>query len=120
MIAKVHNSNVSHFGVDRTYEKCKKAYGVWEYMREHIKAFIRKCPCCQKMIRLKLPIHTHSFTTAAYAVSERVAIDTIEPLPEDVDEYRYIIVISDCFSRYLKLYPAKSVDAMSAVKALLQ
>ena len=106
--------------MDRTYEKCKKAYGVWEYMREHIKAFIRKCPCCQKMIRLKLPIHTHSFTTAAYAVSERVAIDTIEPLPEDVDEYRYIIVISDCFSRYLKLYPAKSVDAMSAVKALLQ
>jgi len=120
MIAKVHNSNVGHFGVDRTYEKCKKAHGVWEYMREHIKAFIRKCPCCQKMSRLKIPIHTHPFTTAAYAVFERVAIDTIGPLPEDVDGNRYIIVIIDCFSRYLKLYPAKSVDAVSAVKALLQ
>ena len=71
------------------------------------------------MSRLKIPIHTHPFTTTAYAVFERVAIDTIGPLPEDVVGHRYIIVIIDCFSRYLKLYPAKPVDAVLAVKALL-
>ena len=48
MIAKVHNSNVGHFGVDRTYEKCKKAYGVWEYMRELIKVFIRNAHAAKR------------------------------------------------------------------------
>ena len=54
------------------------------------------------------------------AVFERVAIDTTGPLQEDVDGQLYIIVIIDCFSRYLKLFLAKSVDAVSAAKALLQ
>ena len=48
MIDKVHNSNVGHFGVDRTYEKFKKAYGVWEYMRELIKVFIRNAHAAKR------------------------------------------------------------------------
>jgi hypothetical protein len=48
MIAKVHNSNVGHFGVNRTYEKCKKAYGVWEYMCEHIKDLLENVHAAKK------------------------------------------------------------------------
>ena len=68
------------------------------------------------MSRLKIPTHTHHLRQQLAGV----AIDTIGPLSEDVDRHRYVIVIIDCFSRYPKLYPAKSVDAVSAVKPLLQ
>jgi len=119
-IAKIHNSNCGHFGVERTYQKCLKQYGAWDGMREHIRMFIRNCPCCQKMSRLKIPIHTNPFTTATYAIMERVAIDTIGPLPEDEDGNKHLIVMIDCFARYVKLYPVKSTEAVHAVKALLQ
>ena len=51
---------------------------------------------------------------------ERLAIDSMGPFPEDEDGNKYLIVIIDCFTRYVKLYPAKSTEAVHAVKALLQ
>ena len=41
---------------------------------------------------LRIPIHTHPFTTATYSVMERAAIDTIGPLPADDEGYTYLIV----------------------------
>ena len=120
-ISKVHNSLVGHFGVNKTYERCKQKWGVWDHMKEDIKFFIKhNCPCCQKMNRLRIPIHTHPFTTATYSIMERVAIDTIGPLPEDEEGNKYIIVFIDCFSRYVQLYAAKSAKGLSAVRALIQ
>jgi hypothetical protein len=79
-ISSVHNSMVGHFGVEKTYERCKERWGVWDHMREDIKFFIKhNCSCCQKMNVLRIPIHTHPFTTATYSVMERVAMDTIGP-----------------------------------------
>ena len=49
-ISAVHNSIVGHFGVEKTYERCKESWGVWDHMREDIKFFIKhNCPCCQKI-----------------------------------------------------------------------
>ena len=120
-ISSVHNSMVGHFGVEKTYERCKERWGVWDHMREDIKFFIKhNCSCCQKMNVLQIPIHTHPFTTATYSVMERVAIDTIGPLPADDEGYMYLIVFIDCFSRYVQLYPAKSAKGLPAVRALIQ
>ena len=64
-ISSVHNSMVGHFGVEKTYgrcKSCKERWGVWDHMREDIK-FFRKhnCSCCQKMNVLQIqfiPIHS--------------------------------------------------------------
>jgi len=69
---------------------------------------------------IKTPIHTHPFVLGTFSVSARIAIDTIGPLPEDENNYKYIICMVDCFSRYVLLYAAKDLTAISAAKALLQ
>jgi hypothetical protein len=51
---------------------------------------------------------------------ERIAVDTIGPLPIDAAGNQYIITIVDCFSRYTLLVPAADATAKSAAKALLQ
>jgi len=51
---------------------------------------------------------------------ERIAVDTIGPLPIDATGQQYIITIVDCFSRYTLLVPAADATAKSAAKALLQ
>jgi len=110
---------VGHFGVEKTVEKLHEKNERWSNMREHVRHFIKACPCCQKMSMLKIPIHTHPFVVGTYTPMKRVAVDTIGPLPTDDMGCSYIIVMIDCFSRYTKLVPAKDATALSAAKALL-
>ena len=68
---------------------------------------------------LRTPIHTKPFTTATYEPMERINIDTIGPLPMDKYGYCHIIVIINCFTRFIELYPAHSTSAGEAIKALM-
>ena len=86
-------------------------------MRELICMIIKRCPCCQKMSRPKIPIHTRPFKTATYASIHIIAVDTIGQLPHDEEGNQHIIVFIDCLSRYVCLYPTKEVTAKSAAKA---
>ena len=61
-IAAVHNSSVGHWG----HAKCKLRLNDPSVSDRMISTFIRQCPCCQVMSRLKLHIKTHPFTCASY------------------------------------------------------
>ena len=61
-----HNEIVGHQWVKKTMTKLIRKEKHWPYMREHVKRFVKQCPCCQKMSYLRTPIHTHPFTTAFY------------------------------------------------------
>ncbi len=89
-------------------------------MREHVKRFIRQFPYCQQMSYLQFSIHTIPFTIAVYEPMERLEVDTIRPLPADEDGHRFIIVVINCFTKWVSLYPTKDTTAQSCVDALLQ
>ena len=63
IFASVHNATAGHHGVERTLEKLHSMGHNWDYMREHVRYFIKRCPYCQKMSYLKTPIHTTPYTT---------------------------------------------------------
>ena len=119
IISKVHNSVAGHHGVQRTINKLETQGQSWQFMKEHVKRFIKQCPCCQKMSYIKVPIHTHPFTTAAYEPMERINVDSIGPLPPDEYGNAYILVIRDCFTRVVELSATKSASAVEAAKPLL-
>jgi transposase InsO family protein len=123
-IGAVHNSSVGHLGVDKTREKLIAAEGelVKKYtnLRPYIRQFIKQCPCCQKMSTLRIPIHTHKYTLAAYAPMYRVSIDTINLDEADIYGNKYIIVAIDCFSRWIELYAVPDLTAVSAAQAIIQ
>jgi transposase InsO family protein len=50
---------------------------------------------------------------------ERVNIDTIGPLPADRHGNKYIIVIIDCFSRWIRLVPCTDATAETAARNAL-
>ena len=78
-IARVHNSAVGHWGL----MICKKRLN----NASMITPFIRQCPCCQVMSRLKVPIRTHPFTCASYNPFEVIHLDHIGPLNKDDHGY---------------------------------
>jgi hypothetical protein len=119
LLGKVHNSHVGHHGLERTLQKLLEISPPWQYMREHARKFIKSCPCCQKMSYIRIPIHTHPFTTASYSIMERINVDSIGPLPVDQYGNKYIIVFIDCFSRFVELYPVPDTSAKHAAKSFL-
>ena len=119
-LMRVHNSTVGHVGVEKMISRLKNMKTSWRKMRMDCKKFIYQCASCQKMSALKYPIHIHPFTKAYYSPMNRVAIDTIGPLPEDGLGNKYIITIIDSFTRLVELIPSKDTGAISAANALIQ
>ncbi len=118
-LGKVHNSSVGHLGVERTLAKLRRHNDVWKGMRADIILFIKQCPCCQKMSRLKVPIHTTPFTTASYGLMKKLSMDCIGPLKETEDGYTHILVTIDNFSRYACLYALRGVNAEEVANNVL-
>ena len=94
IMSQCHNSQVGHFGVEKTVNLILDKGFRWPYLRQHVKIFIKKCPCCQMMSQIKPAIHTHPFTTSTYNPMESLNIDTIGPLPPDEDGNTAIFVIT--------------------------
>ena len=114
-IGKMHNSFVGHFGLERTPKRFQILKDVWQLQQQHIKYFIDNCPCCQKMSKMKIPIHAHGFTTSTYTPMECLNVDFIGPFPDR----GYILVIDDTFTRWVELYATSDATALSAANCLL-
>ena len=122
-IAKVHpgpKGHLGHGGVERTLQLLRTQHKSWRGMRKDVATYIRNCPCCQKMQRLKPRIHTIPFTLAFYRPMQRICIDAIGPINIGNQEYKHILVFIDAFSRYVKLFPLKAVNSKECLHALNQ
>jgi mRNA-degrading endonuclease RelE of RelBE toxin-antitoxin system len=129
IIKQFHGLGHGHFGVDRTIwlmkntrteEFAKKGvFDDWPNLRAHVKKYIRCCDVCQKSEGWKKAIVTSRYTTSAHRPMERVSMDTIGPFGKTEKDYRYVVVIIDCFSRFVDLYPVKSTTGEEAAEALL-
>lgn len=119
-LSKVHNSIVGHHGINRTCHKLDQLNLHWPLRKQHVKTFIQECPCCQKMSQLKIPIHTHPFTTGTFNIMERVSVDATGPFPMDDYGNQYIISMIDNFSRFIEIYAVKDLEAKTFASVLLQ
>jgi Integrase core domain len=68
------------------------------------------------MAVLKIPIHTHPFTTSVYTPMERLNMDYIGPFPDG----GYILVIICCFTRWVELFLTDDATSTAASKCLFQ
>jgi hypothetical protein len=112
-IEAVHNSVSGHFDEEYT-RKVLLGRGVDDDgLRRAVTKFVRDCPVCQ-LIRsvLNSQIKTHRFTTASYTPMEVLNIDTIGPVSKDSANNCYILVIIDCFTRFVELYPVSDTSAL--------
>ena len=89
-------------------------------MRKDVRDFVRACPACQKMARLKRVITAPRFTVTDLEPWRTISIDLMGPYPISVDGHEYLLVVVDTFSRYVELYPQQTKSAEESAKSLLQ
>ena len=71
------------------------------------------------MSELKPHIESTRFVLSTLIPMDRLAVDTIGPLFEDIYGFVYILVIIDTFTRFIELYPQKDASAISAARSIL-
>ena len=127
LIGSIHNSHVGHFGVEKPLARLMEINphteaprnAPWPNMREHVKRFLKTCPICQKLSQQTIIVQTQNFTTATSEPMERIAIDSLGPLEIDELGMMYIIVIIDCFTRWVELYAAPDATSQSAARVVM-
>jgi transposase InsO family protein len=134
LFSEAHSDAVGHMGVEKTRINVVKLLIadpsrslsedpkrlVWQGMFRDIQQFVKECPVCQKLAQTKPAPNTIPFTSSDYLPMRKINVDTMGPFEADAQGNIYIIVVIDCFSRYVGLYPATDVTAVAAGEALLQ
>jgi transposase InsO family protein len=118
-IEAAHNSVSRHFSVEYTRKALFDSGVDDDGLRRAINKFVRDCPVCQLRSVLNRQIKTHRFTTASYTPMEVLNIDTIGSVSKDSANNCYILVIIDCFTRFVELYPVSDTSAVQCARALL-
>ena len=122
-LTQCHNCYVGHVSMDLTYDRVLRACPQrWTSpkTRKYVRSFVKRCPFCLKMLRIKLKILSSPFVLSTYNMFERVAFDTVGPLPESADGYKYILVFIDCFSRWAHLFALRRLLAKEAAEKMIQ
>lgn len=120
VLSQFHNTHVGHHGVDRTLQLLRAHGHQWEYIREHVKKFISKCPCCQKMSPLKVAIQTRPYSLSAAKPMEILHMDSLHMEITDPNGNRYVLVLIDSCSRWIELFPIPDLLAETAAEKLVE
>jgi transposase InsO family protein len=127
-LASCHNDITGHFARDRTAARmselaARTGSSCWQTDKERLAAveqYVASCPTCQRLSQVKRPRVDSAYTISSTMPMEKIAVDTLGPFPPDADGRIYIIVVIDCFSRYVELFPATDCTAEAAAHAMVE
>ena len=112
-----HLHGVSHGGPDKTYALLKERF-FWPNMYAYVQNFAASCATCQQS---KCDTHPPKASIVPIAIPEApmqfISID-IAYMPPDDDGYRYVLLVGDLFSKYIKALPLRDQTAPSIVRAV--
>ncbi|CAC5405177.1 unnamed protein product [Mytilus coruscus] len=116
VLKMLHDDPVAgHFGIHRTLARVSSRF-YWAGYKETIEIW---CKCCEICSARKGPTRHPRGHMKQYLVGaplERVAIDILGPLPETKNKNKYILVITDYFSRWAESYPMPDQEAETVTR----
>lgn len=108
-----------HIGVHKTLQKVRERF-YWTILKENIKDWCRKCVTCASangpLRRKKAPLKTYNVG----APFERVAVDVAGPFPTTDNRNKFILVVMDYFSKWVKVYALPNQKAVTIADVLVK
>jgi hypothetical protein len=97
----------------------KMIFGVDEKI-DAVDYFLRHCDICQKNSDINEDrVATTPFVNSGTEPFELIQLDHIGPLKEDAHGNNYILVMIDCFSRWVELYPVRSTEGLDTAICMI-
>ena len=113
------NPTGGHLGITKTNERLKKRF-YWISCKDDVTRYIQQCNICEAR---KNPPRAAKGKLGQYLVGapmERVAIDILGPLPRTEKGNKYIVIISDYFTRWVEAYPVVNQEAETVAKVFTE
>jgi hypothetical protein len=105
-----------HPGAHRMFQTIRRSF-FWPKMVEDVYETVRQCDTCARN-RISERTHTNKLKLfPAKGPIESVAMDILGPLPRTKHGNRFLLVISDRFSKVTKTVPLRTVTALSVARA---
>ncbi|CAC5422836.1 unnamed protein product [Mytilus coruscus] len=110
--------SAAHLGVDKTLEKLKNGC-YWPNMKEYVQVYCRSCDSCFARKPKKESTKTPLGTYISGEPMERVALDIFVPLPLTKRSNKYILVISDLFTKWTEAIALPNQESLSICTAFI-
>ena len=108
-----------HLGIKKTLGKIRQKY-YWPGLQNDVKNYINGCETCAKR---KGPNQTKKapmqVTRSGYPM-ERIAVDILGELPETEQGNKYILVVSDYFTKWTESYPMPNMEAVTVARLMIE
>lgn len=119
ILREIHDSaSGGHFGMQKTLDKARLRF-YWPGMVTDIKEWCHTCTTCKryKGPGKRSPAPLQKFSVGA--PFERLGVDILGPLPQSNRGNRYLLVITDYFTRWPEAVPMPNQEAKTIADALL-
>ena len=114
----VHSHRLAgHPGIAKTVRHVSRNF-FWPGCRTLVQKFISECPTCQVHKgnpNRPAPLDVYPSQLLPF---QMVSMDIVGPFPVTDEGFKYILVFSDYFSRYVEIVPIKNKSSVSVAEAL--
>lgn len=119
ILHQMHNSLLSgHLGRKRTRQKLLQKF-YWYNAKEDVNNYIAKCDICEADKPLSHKPRAPLGSLQAGAPMDCLATDILGPLPRTPRGNRYILVVTDHFSKWVEIFPIPSQTAETCARVIL-
>lgn len=119
LIRRNHDSPTSgHMGVYKTVHRLRQEV-YWPGMQCDVNRYIRRCSVC---MRAKPDQKSPAGTMGGHSLIDKpwevICTDIVGPLPKSKKGNQFILVVSDCFSKFPLFFPMRRATAATVVRHL--
>jgi len=108
-----------HLGVRKTLRKIRQKF-YWPGLQSDVRSYIAGCETCSKR---KGPLQTKrapmQIVRSGYPM-ERIGIDILGELPLTENGNKYVVVISDYFTKWTEALPMPNMEAVTVARLLVE
>ncbi|KAL0213433.1 hypothetical protein RCL1_007059 [Eukaryota sp. TZLM3-RCL] len=108
-----------HPSLKTSLDRLKESDFFWPSMIADMSRHVQCCPSCQKTSPVRKPNIPFSGTLWSDRPFSSVHVDTIGPLPKDQQDFSFVLVFVDSFTRYTILVPLTKLNAQESAYALV-
>ena len=118
ILQKLHNE-LGHLGFHKTMERVKQRY-YWPGYELDVQKWIAECASCQQRNTPQPTSKAPLGTITAKHPFDVLSWDIMGPLPVTSQGNKYVLVVTDLFSKWTEAFPLKCTDSETLAKVLIK